>query len=363
VKDGQPQGQGRKQFANGDSFEGGFDHGLPEGQGTYIEKNGSRYVGQWKQGLKHGRGKFAWAEGQSYEGDWVADKADGKGLIIFANCDRYDGQVSNGLPNGKGVRTYAASQDRYEGDFVMGDAQGEGTYRWKNGDVYAGAWTKGEKAGSGRYTWSNGDYWEGEFAEDKQTDAGRLYFTPTLAAPGTDVEKLAKQTTAAAGAAEATLAKPQTGKPNERGFDTAKLLAIPMVAKEVRECSRKDASNCAARVVNDVANDSLFAHKWQVMSSEKDAKGKMSVFEVDTNSVLEAGNVFSWLRSGDGATTARNIGVKYDCRAQSLEIQLIYHCSGNQLQSCTLDPNIDKYAGKVIPATDIKSWFKGACER
>ena len=74
----------------------------------------------------------------------------------------------------------------------------------------------------------------------------------------------------------------------------------------------------------------------------------------------KAGNVYSWLRSGDG-TVARNIGIKYDCRAQTLEIQLIYHCTGSQ--ACVLDPNIDKYAGKVLPANDIKGWFKEACER
>ena len=107
-------------------------------------------------------------------------------------------------------------------------------------------------------------------------------------------------------------------------------------------------------------SDNLQQHKWQTMAAEKGAKGKASVFEVDTNSVLEGGNVFSWLRSGDG-TQARNIGIKYDCRAQTLEIQLIYHCTG--AQACLLDPSIDKYAGKVLPANDIKGWFKEACER
>ncbi|MDB5801533.1 MAG: hypothetical protein JWL63_2472 [Rhodocyclales bacterium] len=363
VKDGVPDGRGRKQFSNGDSYEGQFTKGVADIEGTYTEKSGSRYSGQWKAGIKNGRGRFAWIEGQSYEGEWVADKPEGKGVISFANGDRYDGQISNGLPQGMGVKTYASSQDRYEGNFMLGEAQGEGVYRWKNGDAYDGNWLKGKKAGQGRYTWTNGDYWEGVFTDDRQTEAGRLYFTPTIVASGADVEKVAKQTNAMAAATDTTPGKAQTGKPTDRQFDHTKLLAIPMVAKELRDCSRKDANDCATRVVNDVVNDALFPHKWQIMSSEKDPKGKASVFEVDTNSVLEAGNVFSWLRSGDGMTSARNIGIKYDCRAQSLEIQLIYNCSGSQLQTCVLDPSIEKYAGKVIPATDIKSWFKGACER
>ena len=357
VKDGVPHGRGRMQFSNGDTFDGQFDRSIPDVEGVYTEKDGSRYTGQWKSGVKHGRGKSVWATGQSYEGDWVADKPEGKGSITFANGDRYEGQVSNGLPQGKGVKTYA-SQDRYEGSFAQGEANGEGFYRWKNGDTYTGSWQKGKKVGMGRYRWASGDYWEGEFADDKRTDAGRLYFTPTVVALSGEGTKLAIQADAMAGPADA--AGSRGAKPGERALDRGKLLAIPMVAKEVRDCSRKQGSDCATRVVDDVLSDNLQQHKWQTMAAEKGAKGKASVFEVDTNSVLEGGNVFSWLRSGDG-TVARNIGIKYDCRAQTLEIQLIYHCTGSQ--ACVLDPSIDKYAGKVLPATDIKGWFKEACER
>jgi hypothetical protein len=349
VKDGIVHGRGRMQFANGDTFEGQFEQGIPDVEGSYTEKDGSRYVGQWKKGLKHGRGKSVWASGQSFDGDWVADKPEGRGVIVFANGDRYDGGVSGGQPQGKGIKVYA-SQDRYEGDFQQGEAHGEGFYRWKNGDTYNGRWQKGKKVGAGRYRWASGDYWEGEFADDKRTEAGRLYFTTAVAGSSGEGAKLASQADALAGAAN----------PGEKGLDRGKLLAIPMVAKELRECSRKHGKDCATRVVDDVLSDNLQEHKWQTMASDKGAKGKASVFEVDTNSVLEGGNVFTWLRSGDG-TQARNIGIKYDCRAQAIEIQLIYHCSGGG--ACALDPNIDKYAGKVLPATDIKGWFKEACER
>ena len=348
VKDGIVHGRGRMQFANGDVFEGQFEQGTPDVEGTYTEKDGSRYVGQWRKGVKQGRGKSVWSTGQSYDGDWVADKPEGTGTITFANGDRYEGQVSNGLPQGKGVKVYA-SKDRYEGTFVRGEADGEGAYRWANGDTYAGHWQKGKKVGAGRYRWASGDYWEGEFADDKRTEAGRLYFTTAVAASG-EGAKIASQADALAG----------PPKPGEKGLDRARLLAIPMVAKEMRECSRKQGVDCATRVVDDVLSDNLQQHKWQAMASDKGAKGKASVFEVDTNSVLESGNVFTWLRAGDG-TQARNIGIKYDCRAQALEIQLIYHCTGGG--ACALDPNIDKYAGKVLPATDIKGWFKEACER
>ena len=357
VTDGRPDGRGKMQFATGDVYEGQFDKGIADVEGVYTQKDGSRYAGQWKAGLKTGRGTYVWADGQRYEGEWVADKPEGKGTIVFANGDRYEGQVSNGLPQGTGMKMHAASQDRYEGSFAQGEAQGEGVYRWKNGDVYAGNWQKGKKDGKGRYTWSNGDYFEGDFAEDKKTELGRLYFTPKLVASVPEATNLARQAEAVAGPADANA---QGAKADERVLDRGKLLAIPMVAKELRDCMRKLGSDCATRVVNDVLSDNLQSHKWQTMATEKGAKDKGPVFEVDTNSVLEGGDVFSWLRSGDG-NRARNIGVKYACRAQTLEIQLVYSCTGGQ--ACKLDPGIDKYAGKVIPATDIRSWFKEACER
>lgn len=352
VRDGMPHGRGRMQFASGDRYEGAFDRGVLDGDGVYTEKDGSRYSGQMKAGVKHGRGKLAWATGQSFDGEWVADKPEGAGKLVFANGDRYEGTVADGLPQGKGVKVFA-SGDRYEGDFVRGEASGRGTYAWTNGDTYVGEWMKGRKAGPGRYRWASGDYWEGEFADDKRTEVGQLHFTPAVSATGAEGARLAMEADAVAEGARA----PRAGTP---GMDRTRLLAIPMVAKEVRDCSRKRGGDCADRVIGDVMSAKLQQHRWQTMASEKGAKGKASVFEVDANSVIDGGNVFSWLRSGDGST-ARNIGIKYDCRAQTLEIQLIYQCTANQ--PCVLDPNIEKYAGKVLPATDIRGWFKEACER
>ncbi len=353
VRDGLPQGRGRMQFANGDQYEGPFERGIPEGEGVYTEKDGSRYTGQMKAGVKQGRGKLVWATGQSFDGDWVADKAEGVGKLVFANGDRYEGPVTNGLPQGKGVKVFA-SGDRYEGDFVQGEASGQGAYAWTNGDTYVGSWGRGQKVGTGRYRWKSGDYWEGEFADDKRTEVGRLHFTPTVSATGTEGARLAMQADAVADGAKGGT------KACATGIDRTRLLAIPMVAKELRDCTRKGGNDCTERVVADVMNASLQQHRWQTMASEKGARGKASVFEVDGNSVIENGNVFSWLRSGDG-TNARNIGIKYDCRAQTLEIQLIYQCTANQ--PCVLDPNLDKYAGKVLAAHDIRGWFKEACER
>ncbi|MFT3736210.1 MAG: hypothetical protein QM776_14525 [Rhodocyclaceae bacterium] len=365
VTNGLPNGKGVRIAKNGDRYEGRFSAGVPDIEGSSRDANGDRYVGQWKAGLRHGKGKFDWANGLSYDGQWQQGIPQGRGVFISANGDRYEGEVSNGQPHGQGARAFAASGDRYEGQFEYGQAHGQGTYAWKSGDQYKGQWQGGKKVGTGRYTWANGDYWEGEFENDRQSENGKLYFTPTLNASGAAVEQLARQTNAVANTAAAPdPAKPAaaTAQPATAQLDRAKLLIIPMVNKEVRECQRQNLSDCANRVTGEILEDRLFRHRWQLMSSDKDAKGREVNFEVDANSELAEGNVFSWLRTGD-TSNARKIGIKYDCRGQALTIQLIYNCSGAELKSCTLDPNVDKYVGRVIPATDIRKWFVSACER
>lgn len=318
--------------------------------------NGNSFEGSLKNGQRSGKGRYVWADGQSYDGDWVDDRPEGRGTLIFANGDRYEGQIHGGLPNGGGVKTFAASGDRYEGNFVAGEASGHGTYRWKSGDLYVGGWVRGRKNGSGRYIWANGDYWEGQFADDVQTADGRLHFKPALEASTADVGNLVKQTDVAAGM-EGDSA-PVAARSN---VDRVKLLAIPMVAKEVRDCSRSSRRDCVERVLDKVISGDQFSHRWQTMSSEREGKGPGASYFVDANSEAEGGNIFSWLRSSAGGGASRDIGIKYDCRAEKLEIQLIYNCS--MPGACALDPNIEKYSGRVLPAGEIKAWFRKACER
>ncbi len=355
VTQGVPNGQGVKTVANGDSLDGHFVNGVVDGRAVFVGRDGSRYDGEWRAGRKNGTGHHVWPDGQAFTGSWVDDKPEGKGVLKYASGDSYDGMVKAGKPNGKGLMVLGASGDRYVGDFVDGLRQGAGTYQASNGDRYVGSWQGGVKSGQGRYTWASGDYWEGEFAEDKPTAVGRQYFATKLDAPGSNVSEVARQ--AAAATAPAASPKGATGAGAVSTLDRTQLLAIPMVAKELRICGGVSKSDCRDQVASGVVGNTLFKHAWKTMVRDKD-----KVFDVDTQSVLENGNVFSWLRSGD-STSARQIGIKYDCQAQSLQIQLIYHCTGLEGASCTFDEGIEKYAGRVMPAAEIKSWFVGACQR
>ena len=84
-----------------------------EGQGTYRWANGTVYVGSYKDGLPHGRNTIT-----------VHSK--------FL---------------GKGKKTMASGQS-YEGDFIKDKFEGQGTYRWPNGDFYVGGWKEGQQNGN-----------------------------------------------------------------------------------------------------------------------------------------------------------------------------------------------------------------------
>jgi len=43
--------------------------------------------------------------------------------------------------------------DIYEGNWVDGKKQGQGTYRNKKGEFYEGYWVNGKMEGKGIYTW------------------------------------------------------------------------------------------------------------------------------------------------------------------------------------------------------------------
>lgn len=354
VHAGKPEGVGKIVYgSDGSRYEGGFHAGLPQGQGLLVDAAGNRYEGEWNAGVRNGRGVYQWASGQRYEGQWVNGEASGKASVVHPNGDRYTGQVRAGLYDGAGVLVYA-NGDRYEGDFRAGLPEGQGTYQWKNGDVFKGHWQAGHKSGPGRYTWADGDDWEGEYAAD-QPVRGRLNFTLHIDVQEAAVNALLQKTRTAAEAGSVR------GVATGRALDEARLAAIPQVAVELQGCAVPD---CRSTLLHAIDQGAHFEHDWQSMFTERGSTGNIS-YEVDRHSVSQAGTVYSWLRFLEvGNGSSRVTGIRYDCQAQALEIQLLYNCKGGGASGgCVLDRNFDKYVGKALPAAAIKGWFKTACER
>lgn len=59
----------------------------------------------------------------------------------------YTGDCKKGKANGKGKAT---GKDSYEGDFKSGLPEGEGVYKWQNGNEFMGYFVKGMKEGKGK---------------------------------------------------------------------------------------------------------------------------------------------------------------------------------------------------------------------
>lgn len=81
----------------------------------------------------------------------------------------YTGPVDDeNLPHGKGKATLA-NGDIYEGEFVNGVFQGEGTFTYKAGDVFKGTLTN-NKFSKGTYTTADGTHFEGTFKNGEPAD-------------------------------------------------------------------------------------------------------------------------------------------------------------------------------------------------
>ncbi|KAK2705704.1 MORN repeat-containing protein 4 homolog [Artemia franciscana] len=92
---GQKSGLGHLQFANGTSYDGGFQNGLCSGLGIMKFPDGAKYEGEFSQGWFHGHGCFWRADGMRFEGEFRGGRIWGRGLVTFS-----DG--SNGFPRNEG---------------------------------------------------------------------------------------------------------------------------------------------------------------------------------------------------------------------------------------------------------------------
>jgi hypothetical protein len=75
-------GQGFAIYANGNSYEGSWQHGKKDGNGKYRFSDGESYIGNFKQDKRHGLGSYLRKNGESYRGFWVNDLREGEGQIL-----------------------------------------------------------------------------------------------------------------------------------------------------------------------------------------------------------------------------------------------------------------------------------------
>lgn len=76
----------------------------------------------------------------------------------------YSGSCRGGKAYGRGK---SRGQDFYDGDFVNGVPNGQGTYVWSDGDKYVGQFKDGKAHGNGVMIYSNGTRKQGVWENNR----------------------------------------------------------------------------------------------------------------------------------------------------------------------------------------------------
>jgi len=133
-------------------YSGGFRDGEFHGYGrlqvpiSFLEEE--VYVGNWSRGLRNGRGKHWNGDGNLYIGQWQDDKRHGHGSYFF--------NLPEWVENRHTEFWLKENTENYTGDFVNGHYQGQGTYRWPDGQKYVGGFFASEKHGRGTFYYATG---------------------------------------------------------------------------------------------------------------------------------------------------------------------------------------------------------------
>lgn len=141
------------------------------------------YTGEWdkKNERPNGTGTFVMEDvAGTYEGEWVDGVTEGQGTIVWDSGDHYEGEWKDGMRNGQGTYTSTEGDGYvYEGEFQNNERSGKGTMTWgKDGEttIYEGDFADNWINGYGTCTWPSGDHYEGEWKNGKFNGKGTMTY-------------------------------------------------------------------------------------------------------------------------------------------------------------------------------------------
>ena len=126
---------------DGSVYTGEFNGIIPHSlNGNLTNPDGSRYVGSFKKGI-FDNGILTRPNGDSYEGKFAANEAgmgvaQGNGTYRWHNGDSYVGNFILGIMNGHGILT--RTDFVFEGEFKDGMVNGPGRLIWPDGTIEEG---------------------------------------------------------------------------------------------------------------------------------------------------------------------------------------------------------------------------------
>ena len=132
-------------------------------------------------GIPNGTGTFkaknTEGTGWTYEGDWVNGHWNGEGTSIWDSGTKYSGSYRDDYANGYG-EIVLDNGDKYAGNFNNGEINGYGEYTFSSGTKYIGNMIKGAASGQGDMYYYDSDvqrHFTGEF-KDNQNAVGYIIY-------------------------------------------------------------------------------------------------------------------------------------------------------------------------------------------
>jgi len=140
-------------------------------EGTYTwtsgPNSGDKYVGEWRDDNMHGQGTYTWTAGERHVGEFRNGQANGQGTHTWADGDKAVGEFRDGQSHGHAIYTFSpSSSDNYiagrnlsgsvcDCNWQNGEANGNGTIYWSNGDVWVGRLSNNDWLNGNKYTAGN----------------------------------------------------------------------------------------------------------------------------------------------------------------------------------------------------------------
>merc|ERR1712166_712940 len=137
-------GKGTANYPNNDIYKGDFFNGVRHGTGEYTHNfradegtNDGVHNGAWDKNFRHGIGKQTYPGVGTYYGYWKGGHRHGEGVMSYENKDLYSGNWSEGQKDGQGTYTFAATNEKYVGNYMKGQMT-SGKWQSCNGDFFQG---------------------------------------------------------------------------------------------------------------------------------------------------------------------------------------------------------------------------------
>eukprot|EP00927_Polykrikos_kofoidii_P026662 TRINITY_DN2370_c0_g1_i1.p1 TRINITY_DN2370_c0_g1~~TRINITY_DN2370_c0_g1_i1.p1 ORF type:complete len:587 (-),score=72.97 TRINITY_DN2370_c0_g1_i1:61-1821(-) len=164
---------------HGFSYEGQWVFSTRHGKGVLKREGIGSFLGQFRNGYPDGEGVLTMPKPNAedmkpseFKGQWLDGNADGEGTFCHADGYTYIGEWSFDFKHGTGEESFGTSS--YQGTFVHGYRHGQGKIKFPDGTTYEGEMFRDDMHGAGRYVFHDEAVYVGNWLHGKMHGAGTV---------------------------------------------------------------------------------------------------------------------------------------------------------------------------------------------